>query len=122
MGAVVTYGIYSEAINNKYPDYYVIGANGTAGIFGTFPTSSVTTCFFDQIVATSFFLIIICAITDERNMKVPSGLIPIAIGFTDLTLMVLAFGYNCGSPINPARDFSPRILSSLLGWGSEVYR
>ena len=49
------------------------------------------------------------------------GLIPIAIGVIDLGLMVFAFGYNCGGPINPARDFSPRLFTAMAGWGSQVF-
>ena len=28
----------------------------------------------------------------------------------------VSFGLNAGSAINPARDFSPRLLSHLAGW------
>jgi glycerol uptake facilitator-like aquaporin len=49
------------------------------------------------------------------------GLVPIAIGVTDLGLMIFAFGYNCGAPINPARDFSPRLFSAMAGWGGDVF-
>lgn len=121
-GSALTYFVYLESLTSKYPDFAITGVNGTAGIFGTIPTSSVATCFLDQTVAASFFLLLIAAITDEKNMKVPTGLIPFAIGFTDLTLIIFAFGYNCGAPINPARDFAPRLLTSIAGWGSGVFR
>ncbi len=49
------------------------------------------------------------------------GLVPIAIGVTDLGLIVFAFGFNCGAPINPARDFSPRLFSAMAGWGADVF-
>lgn len=122
LGSALTFAVYYEALNTQYPSFEVTGANGTAGIFGTIPSSSVATCFLDQLVGTSFFLLLIAAITDEKNMKVPTGLIPIAIGFTDLSLIIFAFGYNSGAPLNPARDFAPRLLSSLVGWGSGVFR
>ena len=122
LGAAMAFGVYYEALHAKYSILVVTGNNGSASIFGTMPTSSGLTCFFDQMVATCFFLLIICAITDEKNMKVPSGLVPMAIGFTDLSLIILSFGYNCGAPLNPARDFAPRLFSSFAGWGADVFR
>lgn len=68
-----------------------------------------------------FFLLLINAITDERNMNVPKGLIPIAIGLTDLGLVIFAYGYNCGGPINPARDFAPRALTAMAEWGRPTF-
>lgn len=54
-------------------------------------------------------------------MNCPKGLIPIAIGVTDLGLMILTYSYSSGSPINAARDFSPRLLSSMVGYGVDVF-
>lgn len=77
-------------------------------------------------------------------MNCPRGLIPIAIGVTDLTLMIFTYSYNSGGPINPARDFSPRrvpfhnydlfidqtltnktsefrLLSAMVGYGTETF-
>ncbi|XP_054159370.1 aquaporin-9-like isoform X1 [Oppia nitens] len=124
LAAVVTYCVYREAILNTF-DHKLLttGPNATAGIFGTFPAAGITTLttVIDQIVAVGFFLLLINAITDEKNMACPKGLVPIAIGMTDLGLLVFAFGYNCGGPINPARDFSPRLFSAMAGWGTEVF-
>ncbi|RWS12540.1 water-specific aquaporin-like protein [Dinothrombium tinctorium] len=124
LGAAVTYGVYHEAITNTFgAELQTIGVNGTAGIFGTFSNENISTstAVIDQIVATAFFLLVINAITDEKNMACPKGLIPIAIGITDLGLLIFAFGYNCGAPINPARDFAPRVFTALAGWGNEVF-
>jgi hypothetical protein len=30
-------------------------------------------------------------------------------------------GYNCGFPINPARDLSPRLFTLCVGYGREVF-
>ncbi|KAI1283111.1 Aquaporin-9 [Halotydeus destructor] len=125
LGAVVTYLVYRDALINKFGDNFTFADNNTAtaGIFGTFsaPEVSTSTAVIDQIVCVGFFLLLICAITDERNMQTPRGLIPIAIGICDLGLLIFAFGYNCGAPINPARDLAPRLFTSMAGWGSGVF-
>ena len=69
----------------------------------------------DQILGTAMLLIIILAVTDNKNMKIDSSLVPITIGL-GLTAIHLSFGLNAGSAINPARDFSPRLLTLLAGW------
>lgn len=76
-GAVVTYVVYREAINNAFDGQLLVtGANATASIFGTFaaPGISTGTVIIDQVVATMFFLLLINAITDERNMNTPKGM------------------------------------------------
>lgn len=30
-------------------------------------------------------------------------------------------GYNCGYPINPARDLAPRLFTLCVGYGKEVF-
>ncbi|RWS25458.1 water-specific aquaporin-like protein, partial [Leptotrombidium deliense] len=112
LGATVTLLVYHQSLEPKELEH--------ASAFGTFPNNNINTgtVVIDQIVATAFFLLLINAITDERNMTLPKGLIPIAIGITDLGLMIYSFGYNCGAPLNPARDFSPRLLSVMAGWNT----
>jgi len=124
-GAVVTYLVYREAIDQAFDGQLLVsGANGTAGIFGTFSGANVSTgtACIDQIVSVGFFLLLINAITDDRNMATPKGLVPIAIGVFDLGLCIFAYGYNCGAPINPARDLAPRVFTAMAGWGSDVFR
>lgn len=55
------------------------------------------------------------------NSQTRPGLIPIAIGFADIGVLHISFGYNCGTPLNPARDLSPRIMSAIVHWGGEVF-
>jgi glycerol uptake facilitator-like aquaporin len=75
----------------------------------------------DQIVGTALLLFCVRAIGDEKNMKIPGHLAPFAVGFVVLNIGI-CFGYNCGYAINPARDFGPRVFTSLIGYGSNVYR
>ncbi|XP_014677028.1 PREDICTED: aquaporin-3-like [Priapulus caudatus] len=53
-------------------------------------------------------------------MSVPKGLIPVSVGAT-VGAIGMAYGYNCGYAVNPARDLGPRILTAMAGWGVEVF-
>lgn len=66
-------------------------------------------------------MLMVLAITDERNMQVPKGLVPIAIGLT-IVVILTAFETNCGAALNPARDLGPRIFTAIAGWGGGVFR
>ena len=61
-------------------------------------------------------VLLVLSITDERN-KISPGLIPLSIGFT-VAGSLMAFAFNCGAAINPARDFGPRIFTSMI-YGKE---
>lgn len=100
----------------------VTGANSTAGIFASYPKDFVSTgnCLVDQIVGTALLMLAILAVIDGRNMNVAPGLQPLFIGLA-LAVVALCFGYNCGAPLNPARDLSPRIFTAIAGWGGEVF-
>ena len=103
LGAAVLYGIYADGIGEA------LGKNvAGAGIFASFPnpSSSTATLIVDQALATALLLVIILAVTDKRNMDVPSGLIPPLIGL-GLAAIHISFAYNAGCAINPARDLSP---------------
>lgn len=53
-------------------------------------------------------------------MQVSKQFIPFFIGLTILAIGI-SFGFNCGFPINPARDLSPRLLAAVSGWGMSVF-
>jgi len=121
--ASVVYGLYYDALTNVFGnDRLVIGVNATASIFATYPAEgiSMATGLLDQIVGTALLLFCVRAITDEKNMNVPTHLRPMSIGFVVLNIGI-CFGYNCGYAINPARDFAPRLFSFFAGYGTEVF-
>jgi len=116
LAALVLWGEYADAIRMVDADY----TGATRGIFASypsFPTDQVTiaSLAMDQILGTAFLLIIILAVTDEKNMKIQSSMVPITIGL-GLTAIHISFGLNAGSAVNPARDFSPRLLTLIAGW------
>ena len=109
LASAVLYGVYAEAIQVAEKNSGNL-TSATYGIFASYPNGEINpggvTLAFDQILGTALLLVIICSVTDSRNMNVISGLVPLLIGF-GLLAIHLSFGLNAGCAINPARDFSP---------------
>jgi MIP family channel proteins len=102
----------------------VVGAQGTARIWATYPQPFLSTFpggFIDQVVGTSLLVGVIFAVTDSRNSPAPAGLAPVVVGLV-VVLIGAAFGFNSGYAINPARDLGPRLFTAVAGWGNEVFR
>ncbi|KAG6840565.1 hypothetical protein C0991_005841 [Blastosporella zonata] len=138
MGAAFVYWQYSHAIN------IYEGGNGartlaTAGLFATYAVRTIlfvytliltitaqldymtaVSCFFSEFFATAVLLILIFAMTDKRNTPPPSGLAPLLL-FILVLGIAAALGMQTGFAINPARDFGPRLLTSMVGYGKAVY-
>ena len=72
----------------------------------------------DDPAGSLVLLLAVSAILDERNeVSLPGR--PLYYSAAMLAVGV-GLGTNCGVGVNPARDLSPRLVSSLLGWGAEV--
>lgn len=88
----------------------------TAGIFTTFPAfpEMPFTGFLDQVLGTAILLLLVFAISDERNQ--PSGMLgPVLVGVTVIGIG-MSFGALHGYAINPARDFGPRLFTAIAGF------
>jgi len=122
-GASIVHWVYRAAILDfGKGGLYVEGENATAGIFATYPASFVTSWdgFVDQMIGTAILLLAVLALTDERNLMIPSHYTPIIIGFV-VGSIGMSFGYNAGFALNPARDLGPRIYTAIAGWGGRVF-
>lgn len=125
VASVVVYVTYHEAFAAFDGGIrQVLGPQGTAGIFATYPRPFLSTFpggFIDQIVGTAILMGVIFAISDARNVPPPAGLAPLLVGLLVVAIGA-AYGFNSGYAINPARDFGPRLFTALAGWGTEVFR
>lgn len=102
----------------------VLGPQGTAGIFATYPQPFLSTMpggFVDQVVGTAILMGVIFALVDTRNTPPAAGFTPVVVGLLVVAIGA-AFGFNAGYAINPARDFGPRLFTAIAGWGGEVFR
>ena len=119
LGALVVYLVYYPALNVFDPERTVAK---TAGIFATYPQKfeSTGSAFFDEMVGTAILMMGIFAIGDQKNQPASKFTSPVAVALL-VVAIGMAFGYNTGYAINPARDFGPRLFTAVGGWGSEVF-
>jgi glycerol uptake facilitator protein len=89
----------------------------TAGVFTTFPAFPTLpqAGFLDQVIGTGLLLLLIFAITDEFNSPPGANLTPLMVGLV-VVAIGMSFGAMHGYPINPARDFGPRLFTALAGF------
>jgi MIP family channel proteins len=125
VASAVVYLTYREALTAFDGGVrQVAGAQGTAGIWATYPQPFLSTFpggFVDQVVGTALLVGVILGITDSRNSPAPNGLAPVVVGML-VVLIGASFGFNAGYAINPARDFAPRLFTAVAGWGGDVFR
>ncbi len=104
---------------NYHPQFLKIdpGLDHTAGIFTTFPAfpQQPMAGFLDQTIGTALLLLLIFAITDERNTPPGANMTPLMVGLV-VVVIGMAFGGMHGYAINPARDFGPRLLTVAAGF------
>ncbi len=117
--SAVVYFTYLEAINAFDPERTL----ATAGIWATYPKDYLSNWpggLVDQVVGTALLMMVIFAISDQRNMKLPASINPMVVGATVLVIG-MTYGLNSGYAINPARDLGPRLWTYLAGWGDQVF-
>ncbi|KAE8148071.1 putative aquaglyceroporin [Aspergillus avenaceus] len=124
--AAIVYGNYRSAI-----DVYEGGSDirtvpghsssATAGIFATYPAPFMTTTgqFFSEFIASSILMFMIFTLKDDGNLGA-GPLTPLALFFVIFGIGS-CFGWETGYAINLARDFGPRLVSYMIGYGPEVW-
>ena len=125
VGAALVYANYAAAIASFERSQGIVRGDAssaaTVGIFVTGPAPYYAGGFggplLDQVLGTALLVLVIFAITDERNQPPKSNLAPLVVGLL-VAAIGMSFGANAGYAINPARDLGPRLLAALAGWGS----
>lgn len=122
--AAVVYGNYKSAINayEGGPGIRTVtGENATAGIFCTYPAAFMTRTgmVFSEFIASTILQFVIFALADSTNIGA-GPLMPLALFFLIFGIGA-CWGWETGYAINLARDFGPRLVSYMLGYGTEVW-
>jgi glycerol uptake facilitator protein len=112
VAAAIVFWNYLPAFHKVDP-----GLDHTAGIFTTFPAfpELLSAGLLDQTIGTALLLLLVFAITDERNQPPGANLTPVMIG-SIVVAIGIAFGGMHGYAINPARDFGPRLFTVVAGF------
>lgn len=110
--AAVVYWNYLPAFRQVDPQL-----GRTAGVFTTFPAfpNLPQAGFLDQFIGTALLVLLIFAITDEFNAPPGANLAPLMIGLV-VVAIGMSFGGMHGYAINPARDFGPRLFTTVAGF------
>jgi len=123
VGSAILYFTYFDSIDKLDS---LRGPNNShivnsAGIFATFPEAhlNVVPSFLDQVVGTAILLMVVFALTDNRNAGVPKYLTPLLVGLT-IGVIAMSYGIQCGFAVNPARDLAPRIFTLII-YGVDVF-
>lgn len=110
--AALVFWNYSPAFHRVDPQL-----ERTAGVFTTFPAfpNLPQAGFLDQLIGTGLLVLMIFAIIDEFNAPPGANLTPVLIGLV-VVAIGMSFGGMHGYPINPARDFGPRLFTAVVGF------
>ncbi|MFD6024671.1 MIP/aquaporin family protein [Streptomyces griseoluteus] len=128
VGAALVYLVYHNAIDTfdaVAPGPKTDGHTlASFSIFATFPApyfhGGIWGPLIDQIAGAGFLVMFVVAILDLRNQAVKANLAPLMVGFA-VVAIGMSYGANAGYAINPARDFGPRLLTWVAGWGSLAF-
>ena len=134
LAGLIAYGVYKDAIGAFDTTGGSVGAHGgsaspvglSAGGTGTSFFSQpaafagVGTGFANEFVATAILACAILALGDDSNAPPGAGMHALIVGLL-VTALSMAFGYNTGPCLNPARDFGPRIAAAVVGYGGKVF-
>jgi aquaglyceroporin related protein len=101
-----------------------LASSGTLGSFITYPRYEwidAGTAFFTEFTGTAILAVAVLALGDDTNAPPGTGMNAFVLGLI-ITVLSMAFGYNTGAAMNPARDLGPRLACLAVGYGSQVFR
>ena len=133
-GSLMLYGLFHGLLTHFEVAHHLVrggpGSELSAMVFGEyFPnpamigTSSdaytqvpMITAFLAEAIGAAFLACFVFTLTSARNPVGPRFAVPVFIGLA-LAVIIMIIAPLTQAGLNPARDFGPRVLAYLLGWG-----
>jgi glycerol uptake facilitator protein len=95
-----------------FPNPAMIGTSAEA-----YRQVPLVTAMFGEAIGTAFLACFVFALTEPRNPDTPRFMVPLFIGLA-VSIIISIVAPLTQAGLNPARDFGPRLVSYIFGWGS----
>lgn len=88
---------------------------------GSFTVISMPNAMAAEGIGTFILVLLIFSFTDSCNLGKPdNNLVPLFIGFS-VSASICIVGVFTQAGLNPARDFAPRMVAWMFGWGEAAF-
>jgi len=133
-GSLILYGLFHGMIAHFEAAHNLVrggpGSEFSAMVFGeyfpnpamigttaeAFRQVSLITAMLGEAIGTAFLACFVFSLTEPRNSEAPRFMAPLFIGLT-VSVIISIIAPLTQAGLNPARDFGPRLVSYLFGWG-----
>ncbi|WP_426149300.1 MIP/aquaporin family protein [Pseudomonas sp. DC3000-4b1] len=125
-GAALVYTLYSSLFFGYEQLHQMVrGSEASlelASVFSTYPNAALSDgqAFLVEAVITAILMAVIMALTDDNNGLPRGPLAPLLIGLL-IAVIGSAMGPLTGFAMNPARDFGPKLMTFVAGWGEVAF-
>lgn len=124
--AALVYSLYSTLFFDYEQSHAMVrGSQASlelASVFSTYahPALSIGQAFLVEMIITAILMAVIMALTDDNNGLPRGAMAPLLIGLL-IAVIGSAMGPLTGFAMNPARDFGPKLMTFLAGWGDIAF-
>ena len=133
-GSLILYGLFHGMITHFEAAHGIArggpGSELSAMVFGEyFPNPAIVgttseayrqvshvTAMMGEAIGTAFLACFVFALTESRNPQAPRVMAPLFIGLA-VSIIISIIAPLTQAGLNPARDFGPRLVCYLFGWG-----
>lgn len=130
--ALIVYALFGPSIASFESAHHIVRGTmdsmQTAKLFGEYYTPPVTQAVVSMPLAvgaeslgTFLLILIVFFLAEGSNLgKLGKHLPPVLVGLT-ITVLICVFSPLTQAGLNPARDFGPRLVTWIFGWGDAAF-